>query len=162
MQPQASLAPKTCVGIVYSSFYADIVSQMVQEAQLILERAGVLKSNILLQPAPGSFEVPLLGAALAKEGKVDALIGLGIIVRGETAHADLLASAVSKGMMDVQLQFGIPFAFEVLFVEDVEQAKERARSPGGKGAEAAHAVIESLLALKNILPPTSIRRRLVE
>lgn len=150
LQAKALLPPSTRVGIVFSSFYPDVVSFMVQEAQEVLEQAGVQGENILLQPAPGSFEVPLLGAAMAKEGKIHALIALGIIVQGETAHADLLASSVSQGIMDVQLHYGIPFAFEILCVKNLTQAKLRAKGPGGKGAEAANAVIESLHALQRI------------
>jgi 6,7-dimethyl-8-ribityllumazine synthase len=71
---------------------------------------------------------------------VDALIGLGIIVQGETKHADLLAAESTRGLMDVQLQYKLPFAFEILWVDDIAHARARSE----KGAEAAIAVLHSL------------------
>jgi 6,7-dimethyl-8-ribityllumazine synthase len=123
---------------------------LVSGARLALEAAGIFPSSISIWEAPGSFEVPLIGGALAQAGEVDALIGLGIIVEGETHHAKLLAGQSARGIMDVALKFHIPFAFEILYVTSLEQARERTRPGSNKGEEAAYAVLHSLETLKRI------------
>lgn len=140
--------PEWRIGIVHSTYYKEEVGAMVEAALETLVQAGVKEEGITVHPAPGSFEIPLLGAALAAKGKVDALMGLGIIVQGETKHADLLASEVARGIMEVQVRFQIPFAFEVLYVESMQQVLERCRGKGNKGREAALAVLHSLAELK--------------
>ena len=124
---------------------------MTTAAQDTLLHAGVRAENISVHMVPGSFEIPLIGAALAKSGGVDALIGLGIIVEGETQHARLLAEQAARGIMDVQLTYHMPFAFEILYVKDMAQARERASGLQNKGTEAAHAVLHSLVKLHTIL-----------
>ena len=116
----------------------------------MLLKAGVPSKNIRAIPVPGSFEIPLLGAVLAQEKKADALIGLGIIVEGETHHADLLARETARGIMDVQVQYAIPFAFEVLYVKKLSQAKIRSTGAENKGEEAARAVLHSLAQIKKL------------
>ena len=122
------------------------MEQLIGSARKTLEAAGIPAHNISVHRAAGSFEVPLIGQELADTGSVDALIGLGIIVEGETHHAALLAEQATRGMMDVQLEYGIPFAFEILYVDDIAQAQERVN----KGEEAAYAVLHSLAELKRI------------
>ncbi len=138
------------IGIVHSSFYKEEIEALVAGAVTLLQEAGIEEGNISLYPAPGSFEIPLLGAALAEAKKVDALIGIGIIVEGETHHARLLAEQVAHGIMDVQLQYRLPFAFEVLYVESLDQARVRSEGEANKGREAARAVLHSLAELKRI------------
>jgi 6,7-dimethyl-8-ribityllumazine synthase len=124
--------PEWRVGIVAASFYKDETDALIE--------------NISVHLVPGSFEIPLIGAVLAETHKVDALIGIGIIVQGETFHADLLATEVARGIMAVQLEYAIPFAFEVLWVKDVAHAQARLH----KGEEAAKAVLQSLAELQRI------------
>ncbi len=138
--------PSWRIGIVASSFYAEEMEALIASARETLELAGVDPKNVIVHRAPGSFEVPLLGAALAEAKTVDALIGLGIIVEGETHHADLLARESARGIMDVQLTYHVPFAFEILYVDAIEQVRLRL----DKGREAAIAVIASLLELRKI------------
>ena len=138
--------PSWRIGIVYSSFYTEEVEALVASAGVSLQEAGIPSKNITMHPAAGSFEVPLIGAALAEHKKVDALIGLGIIVEGETHHAALLAEETARGIMDTQLKYQTPFAFEILYVDSLKQAQERK----DKGREAAHAVLHSLAELKRI------------
>ena len=116
----------------------------------MLKLAGLPEENIPLTVAPGSFEVPLLGRALAASGKVDAMIGFGIIVQGETHHARLLAENVTRAMMDIQMEFTMPFAYEVLYVNSLDQARARSLGENNKGREAAFAVLQSLVELKKI------------
>lgn len=143
-KPSGEVDPAWRIGIVLSSYHPELVEAMAKSAHMYLEAAGI--RNIQEFRAPGSFELPLIGRTLAKEASVDALIGIGVIVQGETAHADVIAREAARGMMDVQTQFGIPFAFEVLLVGTKEQAKERAN----RGAEAAAAVLHSLAEMRRI------------
>lgn len=138
--------PHWRVGIVYSSYYSEEVGALRASARTFLEEAGLPAEHITEYPASGSFEIPLIGAALAEAHKVDALIGLGIIVEGETHHARLLAEQVVRAISDVQLRFLLPFAFEVLYVRELSQGRAR----GGRGGEAAAAVLASLAELARL------------
>lgn len=143
----ASISSSWRVGIIHSLFHADIVHRLAAAAEHTLKEAGISKSNIRLYPVAGSFEIPLMGAALLAAKEADALIGLGVIVEGETHHARLLAESVAHGIMDVQIKYTAPFAFEVLYVNALAQAEERAGTVGNKGEEAARAVLTSLAQL---------------
>jgi len=140
------MRPAWRVGIVYSSFYTKEINHMLKGAIDTLKVVGMEEKNIRQYPVPGSFEIPLVGAALAKEGSIDALIGLGIIIEGETHHARLIAENAARGMMDVQTKYGIPFANEVLYVDSIVLARERLH----KGEEAAISVLHSLAQLASL------------
>ena len=131
---------------MYSSFYREEMDRLVEGAVESLIASGVHANSVTKHAAPGSFEVPLIGGALAAAKKVDALIGLGIIVEGETHHAKLLAESTTQGIMQVQLMHSIPFAFEILYVHDITQAQRRL----DKGKEASVAVLHSLAKLQTI------------
>ena len=138
------------IGIVYAPYYKEETESLVNGAKEYLLSAGLAEENIILSVAPGSFEVPLLGRALAESGKVDALIGFGIIVQGDTHHARLLAEEVTRAMMDIQMDFLMPFAYEVLYVNSLDQARARSVGEQNKGREAAFAVLQSLVELEKI------------
>lgn len=138
--------PAWRIGIVCSSFYKEEMDQLTKSAVSALTAAGIPQKNITLHPAAGSFEVPLIGRELAEQKAVDALIGLGIIVEGDTHHAALLATESARGIMDVQMRYGLPFAFEILYVDTLTLAQERLK----KGEEAAYAVLQTLQELKRI------------
>ena len=138
------------IGIVYSSFYKGEVGSMVDGARKVLKEAGISSKNITEHAVAGSFEIPLIGSALSAEKKVDALIGLGIIVEGETHHAELIARETARGIMDVQVHFGIPFAFEVLYVKKFSQAKARSGGMQNTGEEAARVVLHSLAEIARL------------
>ena len=138
--------PSWRIAIVHALYYKEEVMAMVATAKDALLEAGIPERNISLFPVFGSSEVPLIGAALARRKSVDAVIGLGIIVQGETAHAGDLSRAVAGGIMDVQVQYGMPFAYGVLHVTGIAQAKERPE----KGRECAFAVLHSLAQLKRL------------
>lgn len=146
----AAIDPSWRIGIIASSYYKEEIDALAASATETLMTAGIAKKNIERFDAPGSFEIPLIGSALAEAKNIDALIGFGIIVEGETQHARLLAEQVARGIMDVQLKFGLPFAFEVLYVDSLDQARERTTGERNKGIEAAHAVLHSLAELKRI------------
>ncbi|MBU2213746.1 6,7-dimethyl-8-ribityllumazine synthase [Patescibacteria group bacterium] len=139
------LDPSWRIGIIHSSFYKEDVQTMIASAKQSLIEAGIYEQGIQVHPVAGCFEIPLIGSALAEKGEVDALMGLGIVVQGETQHAQAIVEQAAKGMMEVQTRFRIPFAFEVLHVNSLEDAKARCES---KGKEAAVAVVHSLAELR--------------
>lgn len=141
-----SLRPAWRVGIVYSSYYTEEIAVLLRGAIETLTTFGMKRENISEHPVSGAFEIPLIGAKLASTHSVDALIGLGIIVEGETHHARLVAENTARGMMDIQVQHGIPFANEVLYTNTLELAKQRL----DKGHEAAMAALHSLAQLKEL------------
>lgn len=142
--------PNWRIGIVASSYYKEEIDGLIEGARQTFIDAGIDPQHISVHQAPGSFEIPLIGAALAEAEKVDALIGFGIIVEGKTQHARLLAEATTTGIMETQLTYHIPFAFEVLYVNDLKDATERSIGPSNKGIEAALAVLHTLASLRTI------------
>lgn len=138
--------PAWKIGIVAATFYREEIDMLIASAKDYLLAAGIPEANISIWEVPGSYEIPLLGEALADAKKVDAMLGLGIIVQGQTKHADLIAQESARGMMDIQLRHKIPFAFEILWVEALEHARTR----GSKGEEAASAALHSLAELSRL------------
>jgi 6,7-dimethyl-8-ribityllumazine synthase len=129
--------------IVASRYNACYVEAMLRAAKVELRRAGAKKIEIIR--VPGAYEIPVVAARLARQGKgtLSAIICLGVIMRGQTAHADYIGRAVSHALMEIQLQHEIPVIHEVLLLENNEQA--RARCLGNKynrGAEAAQTALE--------------------
>jgi 6,7-dimethyl-8-ribityllumazine synthase len=103
---------------------------------------------------PGSFEIPFGARALARSGRVDAVICIGAVIRGETTHYDIVAGECARGVQDVQLETGVPVAFGVLTTEDDRQALARSEDPGGHnvGEEAAVVAVE-MARLAQRFPP---------
>jgi 6,7-dimethyl-8-ribityllumazine synthase len=142
--------PSWRIGIVHSSYYKEETDALISAAEDTLIRAGVSKEGITCHEVPGSFEIPLIGAALIESESVDALIGIGVVIEGETNHAHLIAEQAARGIMDIQIRYGVPFAFEILFVKNKKQAKDRACDTCNKGEEASIAVLHSLAELNAI------------
>ncbi len=142
--------PAWKIAIVYSSYYPEEVSHLVQGAKDALTDAGILAANVSEHPVTGSFEIPLLGAAIAEKKVADAIIGIGIIVEGETHHAGLVAHETARGIMDVQVRYQMPFSFEVLYVKKLSQAKVRSAGAQNKGGEAARSVLHSLAEIAKL------------
>ena len=108
-----------------------------------LERHGVAQDAVTLVRVPGSFELPPVAARLARSGKFDAVIALGAVIRGATAHFDHVAGETARGLADVALASGVPVIFGVLTTDSIEQALERAGTKAGnKGFDAALAALE--------------------
>lgn len=140
--------PTWKIGIVASLWHRSIMDPMIEVAIQTFMSAGIPRENITVHDAPGSFEVPLIGAALIE--KVDALIGLGIVLQGETMHAQNIMQSTTQAIMDLQVAHKKPFAFEILHVHTIEQAQARAEGPHNKGFEAARAVLLALATLKGL------------
>lgn len=139
------------VGIVVGRFNEFIGSKLLSGAVDTLKRHGVEEDDISVAWVPGAFEIPLAAKKMAKSGKYDAVICLGAVIRGATAHFEYVSAEVSKGIASVGLETEIPVAFGVLTVDTIEQAIERAGTKAGnKGSESAEAVIEMVNLFKEI------------
>ncbi|HEX3375637.1 MAG TPA: 6,7-dimethyl-8-ribityllumazine synthase [Candidatus Acidoferrales bacterium] len=139
----ASTASGLRFALVVSRFNSFITDRLMAGAVDALEAAGAEAENILAVHVPGSFEIPLTAKKLAAAGRVDAVIAIGCILRGETAHFDYVASEVARGVQLAQLDTGIPVIFCVLTCDTLEQAIDRAGlKSGNKGHDAGLAAIE--------------------
>jgi len=129
--------------IVVSRFNAFITERLLLSAIDGLLRSGAEKDDIDLVRVPGAFEIPLAARKLAETGKYDAVICLGCLLRGDTAHYDVIVNEVTRGIGQSAQETGVPHAFGVLTCETLEQAIDRAGlKMGNKGFEAALAAVE--------------------
>jgi 6,7-dimethyl-8-ribityllumazine synthase len=129
--------------IVVSRFNAFITERLLLSAIDGLTRSGVKKKNIDVVRVPGAFEIPLAARTLAETWKYDAIICLGCLLRGDTAHYDVIVNEVTRGIGQSAQETGVPHAFGVLTCETLEQAIDRAGlKMGNKGLEAALAAVE--------------------
>ncbi|MGQ0794148.1 MAG: 6,7-dimethyl-8-ribityllumazine synthase [Deltaproteobacteria bacterium] len=132
-------------GIVVSRFNGFITDRMVEGALDVLIRHNASDSDIDIIKVPGSFEIPLAVKMAAKSARYDAVIAIGVIIRGETPNFDYLSSAVIKGIASIGLETSVPVASGVLTTETVEQAINRAGVKyGNRGGEAAASAIEMI------------------
>ncbi len=139
------------IGIVAGRFNEFIGSKLLSGAVDTLRRHGMKEEDISVAWVPGAFEIPLIAKKMAKSGKYDAVICLGAVIRGATAHFEYVSAEVSKGIAAVGLDSEIPVVFGVLTVDTIEQAIERAGTKAGnKGSEAAAAAIEMVNLIKEI------------
>ncbi len=139
------------VGIVVGRFNEFIGSKLLSGAIDALKRHGMDEADISVAWVPGAFEIPLIAKKMAKSGNYDAVICLGAVIRGATAHFEYVSAEVSKGIAAVGLDAEIPVVFGVLTVDTIEQAIERADTKAGnKGSEAAVTAIEMVNLIKEI------------
>ncbi len=137
--------------IVVARFNEFITSKLLSGALDELRRHGVSEDNIDVVWTPGSFEIPLVAQKCARTKKYDAIIALGAIIRGATAHFDYVSAELSKGIAKVSLDESLPVIFGVLTTENIEQAIERAGTKAGnKGSDAARTAIETANLIKSI------------
>jgi 6,7-dimethyl-8-ribityllumazine synthase len=142
--------------IVVSRFNAFITERLLLSAIDGLVRSGVKKKDIELVRVPGAFEIPLVARKLAETGKYDAIICLGCLLRGDTAHYDVIVNEVTRGIGQSAQETGVPHAFGVLTCESLEQAIDRAGlKMGNKGFEAALAAVEMASLTDGIRRPAS-------
>jgi len=129
--------------IIVARFNSFISEKLLEGALDSLIRSGAFDADIDIVRVPGAFEIPLIAKRLAGSQKYDAVIVLGVVIRGATPHFDVVISEVSKGTAQVGLDTGVPVLFGVLTTETIEQAIERSGTKAGnKGAEVAVAAIE--------------------
>jgi 6,7-dimethyl-8-ribityllumazine synthase len=131
------------VAIVASRWNDFVVSRLISGATDALDRLGAQSEGLTIIRVPGSFELPMAVRRAALSGKYDALICLGVIIRGETSHNEYIASEVIKGIAQVSLETNLPIALGVVTADNLEQAIDRAGAKSGnKGFEAAMAAVE--------------------
>jgi 6,7-dimethyl-8-ribityllumazine synthase len=129
--------------LVVSRFNEALTGRLESGAVDCLVRHGAEEDNISIVRVPGAWEIPMVAAKLASGGGYDAVISLGALVRGGTAHFDLIAAEVAKGLAQASMASGVPMTFGVITAETLEQAVERAGTKmGNKGWEAALAAVE--------------------
>lgn len=140
--------------IVVARWNAVITDRLLQGALDALHRSGAKDQDITVVRVPGAWEIPSAARKLAESGSADAVITLGVLLRGETAHYEAIYNEVSRGIGQSQQETGIPHAFGVLTCENLEQALDRAGvKAGNKGFEAAIAAIEMVSIHRQIQAP---------
>jgi len=138
-------------GLVISRFNDFISRRLLEGAQDALLRHGVNEEDMDIAWVPGSFEIPLIAKKLAQTKKYDAVICLGAVIRGGTPHFEYIASEVTKGIAQVNLETGLPVIYGVITTDTLEQAIERAGTKeGNKGFQAAVSAIEMVNLVKGI------------
>jgi 6,7-dimethyl-8-ribityllumazine synthase len=136
------------IAVVVSRFNEDISKRLLRGALSALEEHGVQDPDVLW--VPGALELPVTVLALAEKGNHDAIVCLGCVIRGETHHFEIVANQAAAGIMQVQLDTGVPVAFGVLTTEDKEQALARSGPKNNKGAEAAEVAIEMANLMREV------------
>jgi 6,7-dimethyl-8-ribityllumazine synthase len=143
-------------GLIVSRFNNFITDRLLQGAIDALARGGAADKDVDVVKVPGSFELPLAAKKLADSGRYDALIAIGCILRGETAHYDYVCSETARGLQLAQMDIGVPIMFCVLTCDTLEQAIDRAGLKGGnKGYEAGLAAIEMARLSKKLPVPAN-------
>lgn len=138
-------------GIVASRFNHMIVDRLVEGALDCIRRHGGSEENVEIVRVPGSWEIPVVAKRLALRDDINAVIALGVLIRGATPHFDYIASEVSKGLAQVSLETGKPVTFGIITADTLEQAVERAGTKmGNKGWEAALSAIEMANLMKEL------------
>jgi len=143
--PQVPLRPAGLArfAVVVSRFNDAITSRLVDGARAALQEAGAQPDHVVAMSVPGAFELPQAARCAAESGNYDAIICLGCVIRGETAHFEYISAAVAHGLMEASGETGVPMAFGVLTTDTWEQAEARAGDGrDNKGFEAAAAALE--------------------
>jgi 6,7-dimethyl-8-ribityllumazine synthase len=139
------------IAIVASRFNSFIVDRLYDGAIKSLKANGVSDDAITIVKVPGAFEIPVAVKALLDQDKVDAVITLGAVIRGETPHFDFICNECSHGISQLAINSGIPVIFGVLTVDNTDQAMDRAGDEeSNKGYEAASAALEMISVIKKI------------
>jgi 6,7-dimethyl-8-ribityllumazine synthase len=126
------------IAVVVARFNGEVTNQLLESALAELDRAGIERENVTVMPVPGAFELPLGAMALAKTRRYVAVVALGCVIRGETAHFEYVAGEAASGLQLAALETGVPVSFGVLTTDTLEQATARA----DKGAEAVRSALE--------------------
>ena len=152
----ASLRSSGAVGgdfaILASRFNGDIVDQLAAGAVAALGGQGIATERILLVPVPGAWELPTIASRLAESGAFAAIIALGCVLRGETAHFDVLVNESARGLMQISIAHGLPIANGVLACDTLAQAEARAGGEfGNKGEEAALAALATAACVEQLI-----------
>ena len=137
-------------GIVRATWNPDIVDRLSDGVGRGLDELGV--NEVTEVTVPGCFEIPLAAQMLANSGRIDAIVAIGAVIRGDTTHYELVSEGAAQGVMAVQLDTGIPVGFGLVTVENIEQALERSEGPGGHnvGEDAAYVAVNMALLARTV------------
>ncbi|REJ97893.1 MAG: 6,7-dimethyl-8-ribityllumazine synthase [Planctomycetota bacterium] len=154
IEGQLDAGPDAELAIVVARFNDVVTRKLLSGALATLGEHGVSEDRVNVVWTPGAFEIPLAAARLAASGRYAAVICLGAVVQGETLHHEYINSEVSRALMQIGLETGIPVLFGVLTTRNMEQALERAGGKAGnKGSEAALAALEMIGLIQQLPPP---------
>ena len=139
------------IAIVVARFNEFITSKLLSGCIDCLIRHEAADEDLTVAWVPGAFELPMAAKKLAESGKYDAVICLGAVIRGATPHFDYVCAEASKGIAQVSMQTGVPVAFGVLTIENIQQAVERAGTKAGnKGVDCAMTAMEMVNLFKEM------------
>jgi 6,7-dimethyl-8-ribityllumazine synthase len=138
------VASRSRFAIAVGRFYEDLAERLIAGAHAGFAEAGLAEADVDVFDVPGAFELPLAAKYCAESGRYEGVACLGAVIRGETDHYDFVCNEAARGIQDVQLRTGVPCAFGVLTVEDMDQAL--ARTGGGKRDQGRHAA-EAILRM---------------
>ncbi|CAN5426173.1 6,7-dimethyl-8-ribityllumazine synthase [soil metagenome] len=132
------------IAVVSARWNSHVTLRLLDGVRRGLDAAGVGRADVIEDWVPGAFELPLAAKTWALSGRVDAVICLGCVIRGETTHYESVAGECASGIQQAQLETGVPIAFGALTVENLQQALERSEGPGGHnvGEDGAKVVVE--------------------
>jgi 6,7-dimethyl-8-ribityllumazine synthase len=136
------------VVLIRTRWNPEIIDRLAAGVDRMLTQLGVTETEIV--EVPGAFEIPFAARTLAVSGRVDAIVAIGAVIRGETTHYDLVSEECARGLQDVQISTGVPIGFGVLATENVEQAQARSEDGDGHnvGADAAQVAVEMALLVR--------------
>jgi 6,7-dimethyl-8-ribityllumazine synthase len=145
------IAAKSKIAIVVSRFNEFISKQLLDGALDGLEKSGVAETNICIVHVPGAMEIPIAIKSLIESKNYDAIIAIGVVIRGATSHYDHVSNFAVQKSSELSLEYSIPVANAILTVENIDQAIERSGSKSGnKGYDAALTCVEMIHVLKQI------------
>lgn len=133
------------VGIIKARWHEDITDELVAGIKTALKECGVADENIVLSEVPGSFELPLATRYMALSGTVDAVIPVGLLIKGDTYHFEVIADTVTGALMNIGLSTGVPVIFGVLTTNTEAQAKDRSSGKNNHGLQWGKAAVEMAL-----------------
>ena len=137
--------------IVAAEWNSEITEALLNGAVTTLKKYGTREKDIIITHVPGSFELPLGAQFIAEYEDVDAVICIGCVIQGETPHFTYICQGVTQGIMQLNLEYNIPFIFGVLTTDNLQQAKDRAGGRlGNKGVEAAITAIKMASLQRNM------------
>ncbi len=144
-------APDARIALVVARFNGFITESLLGGARDQLQRSGIANEQITIVRVPGCYEMPLVVDRIAARGEQDAIVALGCVIRGATAHFEYVAGECSSGLGQAAVRHGVPVAFGILTTETIEQALERAGTKAGnKGGDAAQSALEMVSLLRRL------------
>jgi 6,7-dimethyl-8-ribityllumazine synthase len=139
------------IGIVVAKFNLFITSKLLRAAFETLIQHGITEEDVVISWVPGAFEIPLAASAMAETGSFDAIVCLGAVIKGETAHFHYVAGEAARGIATASIDTGVPITFGVLTTDSEDQAMDRSGGRfGNKGSDVALAAIEMVNLLEEI------------